>query len=172
MKWSAYDTHTVHRALPRPLTAATALAALCLAATGCTAGGTRPTAPPSSAPAPHSAPADRAKTEAAQGDSAKKALETISPDDPDFVASGLERVHDGVHARNPLRKGRAYTVSVACVGTGDVQVVLADRTPRPVPCDGISTDRRIDSAPAELPLDITPAPGATGMVAWQITVAP
>ncbi|MER5963324.1 hypothetical protein [Streptomyces sp. NPDC002057] len=103
-----------------------------------------------------------------QGKRAKSALETGSPDDPEFVESGLERVREGVHSLSPLKRGKAYKLSVACVGTGTVKVVIADRAPRSVPCDGVPAGQRVEDAPSRLPIDITAEAGATGMVAWQI----
>ena len=98
----------------------------------------------------------------------------MSPDDPEFVESGLERVADGVHALSPLTKGKAYKVSVACVGTGSVAFLTGreGRKAETVACDGVPEVRRVENAPERLPLDVTGKPGATGMVAWQITSLP
>ncbi|MEU3726483.1 hypothetical protein [Streptomyces sp. NPDC031705] len=108
------------------------------------------------------------ETEEARGNRAKGALESISPDDPKFVESGLERVSDGAHSRPSLEKGKAYKVSLACVGTGTVKVVIGEKTPQSLPCDGISMSHDVRNSAEESPMDVTAAPGATGMVAWQI----
>ncbi|MFJ7126780.1 hypothetical protein [Streptomyces sp. NPDC098101] len=88
------------------------------------------------------------------------------------MESGLERVREGVHHRSPLMKGKTYKFSVVCVGTGSVRVVIDDRDPRPVSCDGVPATRRVESAPERLPVDITAEAGATGMVAWQVVSVP
>ncbi|MFH8729781.1 hypothetical protein [Streptomyces termitum] len=153
----------------RPLTTAAALALVLLPVAGCS-DGTTPSAPsPTSATAkPTGTPSPSGGGEEEQGKRAKAALETVSPDDPEFVESGLERVSDGVHGISPLGKGKSYKISVACVGTGTLKVAIADKTPLSVPCDGVPFHQRVDHSPARLPLDITAASGATGMVAWQI----
>ncbi|RSS35119.1 hypothetical protein EF906_28170 [Streptomyces sp. WAC08241] len=115
----------------------------------------------------------RGETEESRGERAKAVLETVSVDDPGFVESGLERVRDGLHHRSSLVKGEAYEVSVVCVGTGSVRVVVGGGDPQAVPCDGVAVRRDVVSAPEELPVDVTAEAGATGMVAWQVvSVAP
>ncbi|MEU9293775.1 hypothetical protein [Streptomyces sp. NPDC048266] len=169
-----------HRTARSPYLAAT-LALLCLTAVGCTDGAPPPDTPTASAPGkpegtptgtPTGSPSPRTQSEEDQGRRAKAELETGWPDDPDFVESGLERVRDGVHHLSPLTPGRAYRLSVVCVGTGTVKVVVADKDPRSVPCDGVPASRRVEKAPARLPIDITAATGATGMVAWRIVALP
>lgn len=157
-------------ALRKPLTATATLALLTALATGCTTpSGTPPESPTKSPTGTRSLPGEN---EEDQGKRAKAALETVSPDDPEFVESGLERVGDGVHSRSPLKKGKSYRVSVACVGTGTVKVVIAKEPPEPLPCDGAPAGRRIMNAPADLPIDIAATTGATGMIAWQIVTLP
>ncbi|MFF6868966.1 MULTISPECIES: hypothetical protein [unclassified Streptomyces] len=158
----------VSRRPPTAVTAA-ALALVSLLAAGCT-GGTESSSDPSASAAgkPTGTRGLHGESEGDQGERAKAALETVSPDDPEFVESGLERVREGVHHRSPLMKGKAYKLSVACVGTGSVQVVIANRDPQSVPCDGVPASRRVESAPEQLPVDITAEAGATGMVAWQV----
>ncbi|MFJ4336996.1 hypothetical protein [Streptomyces sp. NPDC088915] len=158
---------------PRKLMAvAAALALAPFLATGCSGEGTAPpsTPSPSATGRPTATPSPPGEEEA-QGSRAKAVLETISPDDPKFVESGLERVRDGVHTRSSLKKGKAYEVSVACVGTGTVNLVIGGNPAQSISCDGTSASRRVQNSPAELPIDITATPGATGMVAWQITAA-
>ncbi|MEU4102265.1 hypothetical protein [Streptomyces tanashiensis] len=53
-----------------------------------------------------------------------------------------------------------------------MNVVIADKAPESVPCDGIPTGRRVENAPERLRIDIDAATGATGMVAWQIDSVP
>ncbi|WP_158071306.1 hypothetical protein [Streptomyces sp. CB02261] len=53
-----------------------------------------------------------------------------------------------------------------------MKVVVADKGPQTVPCDGVPASRRVEKASAQLPIDITPATGAAGMVAWRIVSLP
>ncbi|EFL19365.1 predicted protein [Streptomyces sp. C] len=139
-----------------PLTAVVALACSSFLAAGC------------SGPTPSGS-----ASEEAQGVRAQGLLEKVAPDAPEFVESGLERVADGVHARSALAGGRTYKVSVACVGTGTVELTIGDKAPpQAVPCDGVRSSRPVQDPPDVLPVDITAAAGATGMVAWQITAVP
>ncbi|MFJ2060720.1 hypothetical protein ACIOMM_33015 [Streptomyces sp. NPDC087908] len=158
-------------ALRGRLAVAAGLALASLLATGCS-DTTTPSPTPSGTGKPTGTQSPSADSEDDQGKRAKAALETVSPDDPEFVESGLERVSEGVHNLSPLKKGKAYKVSVACVGTGTVKVVIADKAPQSVPCDGVPTGQRIENSPAQLPIDITAASRATGMVAWQIVSIP
>ncbi|MFD7786144.1 hypothetical protein ACFV4Q_24085 [Streptomyces nojiriensis] len=96
-------------------------------------------------------------------------LDKIPPNGSEFVESGLERVPAGVHTRSSLMEGRTYKVSVACVGTGTVKLVIGEQAPQPVPCDGTSATRRVQNSPAQLPINIAAASDATGMIAWRIT---
>ncbi|MEU5917388.1 hypothetical protein [Streptomyces sp. NPDC047141] len=157
------------RALRTPLTTAAVLALASLLATGCTTAAPAPPPPPSATGNPTNT---RPDDEREQGERAQAAVSTTSPDDPEFVESGLERVGDGVHARSPLTRGKGYRLSVACVGTGHVKLAVADGTPRTVACDGVPTTQRIEHAPTRLPIDITETPGSTGMVAWQLASVP
>lgn len=157
----------------KPLTAAATLAFASLLMAGCTDDATPPRTPSASATGnPTGAQSPQGESEEDQGKRAKAALETVSPDDPEFVESGLERARDGVHSLSPLKKGKTYKLSVACVGTGTVKVIIADKAPQSVPCDGVPVGRRVENAPAQLPIDISAAAGATGMVAWQIISIP
>ncbi|MEV7563925.1 hypothetical protein [Streptomyces tanashiensis] len=160
-------------ALRKPLTSAAILSLAALLTAGCTGGTTpsgTPSAPDTKSSAERKAPAEGSEED--QGRRAKAALVGVSVDDPEFLASGLERVQDGVHDRSVLEKGETYKLSVACVGTGTVNVVIADKAPESVPCDGVPTGRRVENAPERLPIDINAAKGATGMVAWQIVSVP
>ncbi|CCA56584.1 MULTISPECIES: hypothetical protein [Streptomyces] len=155
--------------LRKPLTAVAPLVLISLLAAGCT-DDAKPSATPSASATekPTATEPPQGENEEEQGKRAKAALETVSLDDPEFVESGLERVREGVHNLSPLKKGKAYKVSVACVGTGNVKVVIADKAPQSVPCDGVPAAQRVENAPAELPIDITATSGAMGMVAWQV----
>ncbi|TXS31405.1 hypothetical protein EAO71_06700 [Streptomyces sp. ms191] len=154
-------------------TAVPAFALVSLLAAGCTDGATPSGTPSKSATGkPTATQSPRGEDEEGQGKRAKAALDTVSPDDPEFVESGLERVREGVHNLSPLKKGKSYKVSVACVGSGNVKVVIADKAPQSVPCDGVPAGRRVENAPSELPIDITATAGATGMVAWRVTSLP
>lgn len=153
------------------LTAAAALALASFLTVGCGSG----SAPPADTPwavtpvDPAGAPSSAVESEEARGNRAKGLLEKIDPDAPEFVASGLERVPDGVHARSSLTKGETYRISVACVGTGTVVMEIERKDPQSIPCDGVLVSRQVQNSPQELPIDITSGSGATGMVAWQIT---
>ncbi|MEU8619779.1 hypothetical protein [Streptomyces sp. NPDC048623] len=155
----------------KSMAVAGALALASFLATGCSSESTTPpSAPsPSATGKPTATPSPSGEDEKAQGSRAKAVLETISPDDPKFVESGLERVPDGVHTRSSLKKGKAYKVSVACVGTGTVNLVIDGKPSQSISCDGTSASQRVQNSPTELPIDITATPGATGMVAWQVT---
>ncbi|WP_053650013.1 MULTISPECIES: hypothetical protein [unclassified Streptomyces] len=157
--------------LRKPSTAVAPLLLLSLLAAGCT-GGAKPSGTPSATGKPTATEQPRGENEQERGKRAKAALETVSLEDPEFVESGLERVREGVHNLSPLKKGMAYKVSVVCVGTGNVKVVIADQAPRSVPCDGVPAGRRVENAPARLPIDITAMSGATGTVAWQVVSLP
>ncbi|WP_406054407.1 hypothetical protein OG462_03765 [Streptomyces sp. NBC_01077] len=160
-------------ALRKPLTAIVPLALCSLLAAGCTDGATPSGNPSESATGkPTATQSPQGESEEDLGKRAKAALETVSPDDPEFVASGLERVREGMHTVSPLKKRGAYKVSVVCVGTGTVKVSIADKAPQSVPCDGVSAGQRVENAPAQLPVHIAAVAGATGMVAWQITSLP
>ncbi len=108
------------------------------------------------------------ESEEEQGNRARAVLETVGADGPGFVESGLERVRDGLHHRSSLVKGEDYEVSVVCVGTGSVRVVVDRGDAQVVACDGVSVRRGVESAPAELSVDVTAEAGATGMVAWRV----
>ncbi|MFD6244246.1 hypothetical protein [Streptomyces roseolus] len=134
-----------------------------LLVSGCGAGDPEPPAPRTPAPTP-SAPKATATEE--QGERVREAVGSM--DDPGFLEGGSAPVAEGAHVRAVLEPGEAYEIAVACVGAGAVTVVVADRGPAAVPCDGVPVRRRVADAPAELPVAITAVGGATGTVAWQI----
>ncbi|WP_158822156.1 hypothetical protein [Streptomyces sp. NRRL F-5727] len=104
--------------------------------------------------------------ETEQGERVRRALDLDG--DEEFVESGLERVADGAHVRAVLERGEPYELTVACAGTGAVKVAVGELAPLGVACDGTPLRHRVGSAPAELPVEITPAAGASGMVGWRI----
>ncbi|MEU7295568.1 hypothetical protein AB0A76_20485 [Streptomyces exfoliatus] len=159
----------------RPLAAAAALALAALLTAGCTDGTVTTSGTPSASATkqPTGAQSPQGESEETQGKRAKAALATLSLNEPEYepnyVESGLERVTEGVHNLSVLKKGKAYGVAVACVGSGAVKVVIADKTPQSLLCNGVSVVWHIENAPAEFSLDITATAGATGMVAWQVS---
>ncbi|WP_395360965.1 hypothetical protein ACHGLA_14600 [Streptomyces sp. YH02] len=150
-----------------------ALGLLSIGAVGCTDQGPAPAStpptPPASTTASASAPTSRSTAAAAaQEKRVKDALDTVSPDAPEFVESGTERVEDGVRHLSPLTKGAAYQLALVCAGEGAVVPVVDGEEIRTVPCDGVPVLHRIASAPAELPLVLTGRAGASGAVGWRI----
>ncbi|WP_411069602.1 hypothetical protein [Streptomyces sp. cmx-4-25] len=146
---------------------AVVLALVSLLAVGCT-GGAEPSGAPSASGKSVGVQVPLGESEEEQGNRARAVLETVGADGPGFVESGLERVRDGLHHRSSLVKGEDYEVSVVCVGTGSVRVVVDRGDAQVVACDGVSVRRGVESAPAELSVDVTAEAGATGMVAWRV----
>ncbi|WP_318210174.1 hypothetical protein [Streptomyces sp. SJL17-1] len=145
-----------------------ALGLLSIGAVGCTDPGPAPAATSPASPTA-SAPTSRSTAAAAaQEKRVKDALDTVSPDAPEFVESGTERVEDGVRHLSPLKKGAAYQLALVCAGEGAVVPVVDGEEIRTVPCDGVPVLHRITSAPAELPLVLTGRAGASGAVGWRI----
>ncbi|MCX5055848.1 MULTISPECIES: hypothetical protein [unclassified Streptomyces] len=115
---------------------------------------------------------DREKELTAQ---AVAALGAPAAADASFVASGVERVGDGVHADPGLSSGTVYRLSVVCAGTGAADIEFTSmttapghRTPKkPVTCDGTPVRDRF-TGKKSLRVDVSGRPGATGMVAWRI----
>ncbi|MCX5226654.1 hypothetical protein ABZY16_08740 [Streptomyces sp. NPDC006553] len=141
-----------------------ALGLLGVGAVGCTGqGAAAPTSAPTSTP-----PAGGTAAAAAHEKRVKDVLDRVSPDAPEFIESGTERVEDGVHHRSRLTKGSAYQLAVVCAGEGAVVPVVGGEDIPAVPCDGVPVTHRIASAPAELPLAVTGRAGASGTVGWRI----
>lgn len=160
-------------ALRRPPALLVPLALVPLLLAGCTDAPKSPDAPPVAATeeqAPEPAVVEETETESAEEEQQRRAEEAVgSMDDPGFVEGGGSPAAEGAHLRSVLEPGAAYRLSVACVGTGAVKVVVTGRgDPATVPCDGVPVRRRIADAPAELPVAITPVGAATGRIAWQI----
>ncbi|MFI8322735.1 hypothetical protein [Streptomyces sp. NPDC085529] len=160
-------------ALRRPPALLVPLALVPLLVAGCSDAPTSADAPPVAAgekQASDPAAVEETETESAEDERERRAQEAVgSMDDPGFVESGSSPAAEGAHLRSVLEPGAAYRLSVACVGTGAVKVVVTGHgDPATVPCDGVPVGRRIADAPAELPVAITPVGAATGTVAWQI----
>lgn len=88
-----------------------------------------------------------------------------------FVASGTERVHDGLHTQLGLSKGIEYRVAVACVGSGDVEVSFdpAEGTKsKTIPCDRSMEMVRFPGSP-DLLLEVSGKANATGAIAWRVS---
>lgn len=140
-----------------------------LLVSGCGGGDQEPPAPKKPAPTAPAPEATATPAAAVAEEQAERAREAVgSVDDPGFLEGGSAPVAEGAHVRAVLEPGEAYGLAVACVGRGAVTVVVEDREPATVPCDGVPVRRRVADAPAELPVAITAVGGATGVVAWQI----
>ncbi|WP_158771757.1 hypothetical protein [Streptomyces sp. NRRL S-340] len=88
-----------------------------------------------------------------------------------FVASGAERVRDGLHTQLGLSKGLQYRVAVICVGSGDVEVSFdpAEGTkPKTIPCDRSMEMVRFPGSP-DLLLEVSGKSNATGAIAWRVS---
>ncbi|MFD8008908.1 hypothetical protein [Streptomyces sp. NPDC058955] len=160
-------------ALRRPPALLVPLALVPLLVAGCSDAPKSPDEPPVAATEeqlPDPAVVEETETESAEEAQERRAQEAVgSMDDPGFVEGGSSPAAEGAHLRSVLERGGTYRLSVACVGTGAVKVVVTGHgDPATVPCDGVPVGRRIANAPAELPVAITPVGAATGTVAWQI----
>ncbi|WP_260824617.1 hypothetical protein [Streptomyces sp. 15-116A] len=87
-----------------------------------------------------------------------------------FVASGLERVSDGIHNSSVLSKGGSYTLSVVCSGAGEVRLKVMGKGPvrRTAECDSVPVRQRITDAPAQLRIDVDGLAGSSGIVGWRL----
>ncbi|GAA2376755.1 hypothetical protein GCM10010378_15580 [Streptomyces viridochromogenes] len=127
-------------------------------------------APSASASAPaRSAPADA--TPESFEEQARAALAGVLGGAP--VASGVERVADGVHAEPGLDEGRAYTLSLVCVGEGGGRDVVAFVPPQgggkvAVPCDGAVVRQQVVARGAGRRLDVQGVAGVAGAIAWSV----
>ncbi|GAA3795798.1 hypothetical protein GCM10022403_032130 [Streptomyces coacervatus] len=86
------------------------------------------------------------------------------------MASGLERVSDGLHTDAGLSPGTAYRLTVVCAGTGTAAIEFAPAgaaAKKPVSCDGTTVLERFTAKHAQR-VDISGEQGATGMIAWRI----
>ncbi|WP_344403291.1 hypothetical protein [Streptomyces longisporus] len=120
-----------------------------------------------------SASPSRTTTTAAQqeeklGAEARSALQATATGST--VASGLERVSDGLHTDPGLSAGTAYRLTVVCAGTGTVAIEFAPAgaaVRKPFSCDGTTVLERFTAKQAQH-VDINGGRGATGMIAWRI----
>lgn len=87
-----------------------------------------------------------------------------------FVASGLERASDGIHARPVLSNGKSYTLAVVCSGSGEVRLTVTMKRParQTVTCDSVPVRQRITDAPAQVEIDVDGLAGSSGIVGWRI----
>lgn len=79
---------------------------------------------------------------------------------------------DGVHTEPGLEEGRAYTVSLVCVGEGGGRDAVSFVPPRgggkvAVPCDGAVVRQRVVARGAGR-LDVQGVAGVGGAIAWSI----
>lgn len=101
---------------------------------------------------------------------AESALNTASTNGSSTVASGVERVSDGVHTQPGLTPGTTYKLTLVCAGSGAavIEFTPPDAGPKkPVPCDQSLVFTHL-TAKKELRLDVRGEQGATGMIAWRI----
>ncbi|MFJ4712820.1 hypothetical protein [Streptomyces sp. NPDC088785] len=158
----------------RPATAAALLPLAAVAA--CTGGADRPAQDGTPARTPRataSAPAARERSLEHQVQTAL-GITATEDDDPTFVEGGSERVADGIHTRPALPRGRSYTLTVVCSGTGTVRlsVVAREHTEKPLTCDGTPTHVRITGTADPVEIDVEPLPDASGMTAWRVDRVP
>lgn len=100
----------------------------------------------------------------------ESALNAASDKGGSMVASGVERLSDGVHMQPGLSPGAGYKLTVVCAGSGAAKIEFTPTGAGPkksVPCDQSLVSVRLTAYEA-LRLDIRGTPGATGMIAWQI----
>lgn len=154
---------------PRAWLAGCAVTVSALLLTSCTsgdsegkAGGSSQSSTPSST-ATTTGPSEKQTIEQAQA-----ALAAVQSGK--LFAAGAERVTDGIHTETVLSKGKTYKLNLVCIGTGSAQLSYTPASTGPktsVPCDQSLVQQRITgSGPVRLNVD--PASGATGVIAWQI----
>ncbi|MFG2475708.1 hypothetical protein [Streptomyces fagopyri] len=100
----------------------------------------------------------------------RAALDAVTKPGASMVASGTERVSDGVHTQPGLAGGAAYQLTVVCAGKGDTEIEFTPTgagSERPVRCDGSVVTERF-TARGTLRLDVRGRPGSAGMIAWRI----
>jgi len=88
------------------------------------------------------------------------------------VASGVERVADGVHTEPGLEEGRAYTLTLVCVGEeggrdGVTFVPAQGGGKVAVPCDGAVVRQRVVGRGAGR-LDVQGVAGVAGAIPWSV----
>ncbi|MFG2112242.1 hypothetical protein ACGFRB_06340 [Streptomyces sp. NPDC048718] len=156
------------------LSGAALAASLLLAA--CSTAGTSHQSTPTGSTA-HASPPGDAESSAQTSErkltaQVKAAMDSLSAGDKEtLVASGVERVQDGVHTQPGLVKGTKYRLAVVCAGHGDVEVSFTPAEaaePKVVPCDQSMALVRFSGSP-DLLVGIAGKSGATGMIAWKVS---
>ncbi|WP_460067932.1 hypothetical protein [Streptomyces sp. YKOK-I1] len=87
-----------------------------------------------------------------------------------LVEAGAERVGDGIHTEPELTSGKAYKLSLVCVGTGSAQLTFSPTSAgkkATVPCDRSVVQQRI-TADKAVRIDVDGTEGSIGVIAWQI----
>lgn len=87
-----------------------------------------------------------------------------------MVASGAERVSDGVHTQPDLADGTKYRLTVVCAGDGAAEIAFTPHdagSTKSVPCDGSVVFERF-TGQNSMRLDVQGKPSATGMIVWRI----
>lgn len=119
------------------------------------------------APAPHRS--SGASAEKGLTARARAALAAATGTGASTVASGTERVPDGVHTQPGLSEGVAYELAVVCAGEGTAGIAFgpAAQGAKSVPCDGSVVFDRF-TAERSLRLDVRGNAGSAGVIAWRI----
>ncbi|WP_280876129.1 hypothetical protein [Streptomyces pseudovenezuelae] len=98
-------------------------------------------------------------------------LDGMEADSDSMVASGVERVSDGLHTEPGLTKGTQYRLTVVCVGSGTADIRFTPKSApatNPVVCDGSATLQRFTVAGPPFRIDVSGRAGATGMIGWRV----
>ncbi|MFF4356882.1 hypothetical protein [Streptomyces sp. NPDC001604] len=120
------------------------------------------------AAAPSRTTATAAQQEKKLGAEARSALEATATGS--MVASGLERVSDGLHTDPGLSEGTSYRLTVVCAGTGTAVIEFAPAgaaARKQFSCDGTPVLERFTAKHAQH-VDVNGGRGAAGMIAWRI----
>ena len=99
------------------------------------------------------------------------ALDGTETDSDSMVASGVERVSEGLHTEPGLTKGTQYRLTVVCVGSGTADIRFTPKSApatKPVVCDGATTLQRFTVAGTPFRIDVSGRAGATGMIGWRV----
>ncbi|MFJ7077673.1 hypothetical protein [Streptomyces sp. NPDC098781] len=138
---------------------------------GCTTG-SEDESTPSKAPKPTASSPNSEDEEQANEELVERALRTGEMSDLGdlFVEAGLERVSDGIHAYSTAANGKAFTLSVACSGSGKVRLTVALKRPlkQTMACDGVPVHQRVHNPPDRVKIDVDGLPESSGMVGWRI----
>ncbi|MCN9239599.1 hypothetical protein NGF19_02185 [Streptomyces sp. RY43-2] len=134
----------------------------------CTSSGNDNHASASSPPTPSSSPTATGLSEQQLTKQAQDALAAVHTGH--LVEGGTERVTDGIHTEPMLDAGKAYRLTLVCVGSGSAHVTFTPASAgkqSTLPCDQSVAQQRI-TAPRQIRLDVDATKGATGVIAWQI----